>query len=76
MSELRTIGLVLIVLGILSFGYEGYATYKTRDTLIDAGPIQVTAEKTHKVEVPQVAGSVALIAGIVLLLAAAGPKKA
>jgi hypothetical protein len=74
MDQLRTLGLVLIVLGILSFGYQGFATYKTRDKVFDAGPIQVTAEKTHKVEVPQVAGAVALIGGTVLLLA--GVKRA
>jgi UDP-N-acetylmuramyl pentapeptide phosphotransferase/UDP-N-acetylglucosamine-1-phosphate transferase len=69
MNQLRTVGLALIVLGIVSFCYQGILTYKTRDKVIDAGPIQVTAEKTHKIEIPQVAGSVALIGRMVLLLA-------
>lgn len=71
MSQLRTIALVLIVIGIFSFTYQGVATYKTRDKVIDAGPIQITAEKTHKVEIPQVTGALALICGITLLLAGA-----
>jgi hypothetical protein len=74
MSELRTIGLVLIVLGMLSFSYEGFITYRTREKVIDAGPVQVTADKTHKIRVPEVAGAIALIGGVSVLVASA--KKA
>ena len=71
MNQARTIGLILVVVGIFSFGYQGVITYKTRDKVIDAGSVQVTAERTHKVEIPQVTGAVALIAGLVLLLGGA-----
>ena len=74
MSQLRMIGLILLVVGVLTFGYQGYATYKTRDKVIDAGPIQVTAEKTHTVAIPNVAGAVAIIAGLALLMAGAGKR--
>ena len=69
MKDIRTIGFVLIILGILAFSYQGYVTYTTRDQVLDAGPIHVTAEKTHKVLVPPTLGTVALVAGAVLLVA-------
>ena len=71
MNQLRTIGLALIVLGIVAFSYEGFITYRTRDKVIDAGPVQVTAEKTHKINLPPALGALAFIGGITLLLASA-----
>mgnify|MGYP003693672695 CR=1 FL=1 len=38
------IGIVLIVLSILSFAYQGI-TYTTREKVLDIGPIEATAEK-------------------------------
>ena len=38
------IGVVLIVLSIFSFAYQGI-TYTTREKVIDIGPIEATAEK-------------------------------
>lgn len=71
MSQLRIIGIVLIVLGVLSFSYEGLIKFKTREKVIDAGPVQVTAERTHTIRFPVVGGAAALIGGVVLLVVAA-----
>jgi len=62
----KTLGIILIVLGLVGLAYGGF-TYKTREKIIDVGPIQATQEKTHSVPVPPIAGAVALIGGIVLL---------
>lgn len=75
-KELRTIGLVLIVLGIIAFSYQGVIKYRTREKVFDAGPVHVTAEKTRKIEVPQTVGAVALIGGVTLLVASVATKKA
>ena len=71
MSQLRTISIILIALGILSFSYEGLIKYRTREKVIDAGPIQVTADKTHTIRFPEVAGAIALIGGVSILVASA-----
>ena len=71
MNQIRTIGLVLIVLGILSFSYGGFIKYRTRENVIDAGPVQVTANKTHTIHFPEVAGAIALMGGVTLLVASA-----
>jgi len=39
------IGIILIVLGIIAFGYQGIS-YTSREKVIDMGPIQVTADRT------------------------------
>jgi hypothetical protein len=71
MSEIRTIGLVLIIIGIVAFSYEGVVTYRTRDKVIDAGPVQVTADKTHKINLPPTLGALTLVGGVLLLVASA-----
>jgi len=60
-------GILLIILGVAAFAYQGF-TYTTTEKAIDLGPIQVTAEKQHTIPLPPIVGAVALIGGVVLLL--------
>jgi hypothetical protein len=69
MNQSRSLGIVLLVIGILLFSYAGVVTYRTRDKVVDAGPIQVTADKTHKVYFPPIVGAVCVVGGIVLMIA-------
>ena len=62
----KTIGAILIVLGLLGLAWGGF-TYTTREKLVDIGPIHATREKTHDIPVPPIAGALALIGGIALL---------
>ncbi len=64
----KTIGIILIILGLVGLVWGGI-TYTTREKVLDIGPIHATREKTHKVPLPPIAGAVALIGGIVLLVA-------
>jgi hypothetical protein len=66
-SRMRTVGVLLLILGILALGYQGF-TYVTRDKVVDLGPVEVTKEKTKTVYVPPILGIVALAAGIALLV--------
>jgi hypothetical protein len=68
----KALGIILIVLGLLGLAWGGF-TYTTRETVVDIGPIHATREQTHNVPLPPIAGAVALIGGIVLLVA--GGKK-
>lgn len=61
-------GLLLIVLGIVAFVYQGFS-YTTTEKAIDLGALQVTTEKIHTVPLPPLVGAIALIGGIVLLVA-------
>jgi LPXTG-motif cell wall-anchored protein len=63
----KTLGMILIVLGLFGLVWGGF-TYTTRETVVDLGPIQATRDKTHNVPLPPIAGAVALIGGVVLLV--------
>jgi len=69
------IGIILIVVGIFAFAYEGLA-FTTREKVVALGPIHTTAEKTRPVTLPslQCVGGVAFVVSIVLLIA--GNKQA
>jgi hypothetical protein len=69
---MRAIAIILIALGVLGFLYQGF-TYWTRDTVAQAGPVAVTADRAHTVWIPPVVAGVAILAGAVIL-AAAGPR--
>jgi hypothetical protein len=74
-SEMKTYtlaGIILIVIGIASFAYQGI-TYTTREKVVDIGPIQVTADRTKTLPLPPIVGGIALVGGIVLLVV--GSKK-
>ena len=61
------IGVVLIVLSICSFAYQGIAS-TTREKVLDIGPIEATAEKQKTIPLPPVFGAMALIGGIALVV--------
>jgi hypothetical protein len=64
----RTIGAILIVLGLIGLAWGGF-TYTTKKKVLDIGPIEATREEHHNVPVPPIAGAVALVGGIVLIAA-------
>ena len=68
MKPLTLAGVVLIVLGLAALAYQGF-TYKTRETILDIGPIHATAEREKTVPLPPVIGIVAVLAGAGLLVA-------
>jgi drug/metabolite transporter (DMT)-like permease len=67
MSIRRVIGLVLVVAGI-AVALWGGVFWTDRDTLVDAGPIQVTREEHKGVSLPPLLGILAAIAGTVMLV--------
>ncbi|MHA4895830.1 hypothetical protein ACXZ1K_13840 [Pedobacter sp. PWIIR3] len=62
----RIIALVMIVLGIIMLVWTGF-TYTQKEKLVDAGPIQISADKEKSVNWPPYVGGVILIAGVVIL---------
>ena len=62
------IGVVLIVLGVVSLAYQGI-TYKTREKVIDVGPLKASVEKEKTIPLPPILGGLALAGGVVLVIA-------
>lgn len=67
----KTLGIILIVLGLAGLVWGGF-TYKTREKVLDIGPIHASRDETHHVSLPPVAGAVVLIAGAALVVAGRG----
>ena len=67
MTTSKIMALVLIALGIIAFVYQGIS-YQSQDRVVDLGPLHVTAERTHTLPLPPIAGAVALLGGIALLI--------
>jgi hypothetical protein len=68
MKTYTLVGIILIVIGIIAFAYQGI-TYTTREKVIDIGPIQMSADKTKTIPLPPILGAIALVGGIVLVVA-------
>lgn len=59
-------GIVLIVLAVIAFSYQGI-TYTKREKVLDIGPIEATAEKQETIPLPPILGAAALIGGVALI---------
>ena len=64
----KMLGMILIALGLVGLAWGGF-TYTTREKVVDIGPIHASRNKTHNVPLPPIAGAVALVGGVVLLVA-------
>jgi hypothetical protein len=60
------VGILLIVLAVVAFSYQGI-TYTKREKVLDIGPIQATAEKKETIPLPPLLGAAALIGGVALV---------
>ena len=67
MKSSLLIGIVLIVLAVLAFSYQGI-TYTKREKVLDIGPIEATREKRESIPIPPLVAGAALIGGIALIL--------
>ena len=65
----RPIGIALLAIGTIMLIWTGF-TYTKKEKVIDAGPIQVSADKQHTVNWPPYAGALLIVGGIVLILSA------
>ena len=71
MSPKNKIAVILIALGIVVLAYQGI-TFKSRGKPVDVLGVHVETTRSHYI--PPVAGALALVGGIVLLLV--NPKRA
>ncbi len=68
MKPAGIVGIILIAVGIIALAYGGFS-YTKREKVIDAGPLQVSADKEETVPLPPILGGLCLAGGIVLVLA-------
>jgi hypothetical protein len=66
MNIRRVTGLLLVVLGIVALVWGG-VFWTDRDTVLDAGPLEIQTEDREGFAVPPVVGVISVIGGIILL---------
>jgi hypothetical protein len=63
----KILAVLLIVAGLAGLLYGGF-TWTDRDTVVDAGPLEITTEDRERLPIPPIAGGLLFVAGIALLL--------
>jgi len=63
----RNIGIILIVIGAAMLIWSGF-TYTTKEKVVDAGPLQISANKKHNVSWPPYVGAIFLVGGIIVMV--------
>ena len=62
----KIIGFALIVIGVVMLIWTGF-TYTKKEKIIDAGPLQVSADRQKTVAWPPYIGGILLIGGIIIV---------
>ena len=68
-DRMRTLGLVLAVLGAIGLALESF-TYITQEQVIDIGPIEASAQVEERVTIPPLAAGAVLVLGLGMTAAA------
>lgn len=63
----RTLGIILMVVGIAMLIWTGFS-YTKKEKIVDAGPIQISADKEKSVNWPPYAGGIILVAGVIVFV--------
>ncbi len=68
MRSITTIaGIILIVLGVISFAYQGI-TYTSQEKVAEIGTLKITADQQKTISLPPIFGGAALVAGVILVV--------
>ena len=65
--------MVLIVVGLVGILWGGFS-FTREKTVVDVGPFKATTQERETIPFPPVAGAIALVAGVVLLVLPARRK--
>lgn len=65
---MKIVGIILTIIGVIVLGLQGIS-YTTKEKVIDLGPVEATADKSHYIPLPPVLGGLALVGGVVLVIA-------
>jgi len=63
----RTLGIILLIVGVIMLIWTGF-TYTKKEKIVDAGPLEISADRQKTVSWPPYVGGILVIGGIVLLV--------
>ena len=67
-SALTIFGVALLILGLISFAYQGI-TYTKKEKVLEVGPITATKETKKTIPLSPILGGAAIAGGLALLAA-------
>lgn len=67
MRGLGLLGVLLLVGGLVALALPAI-TYTRTEKVVDIGPVEVTAERQRRIPLSPVAGGLAAVAGVVLIV--------
>lgn len=70
MKPATILGLILVIIGVVGFALGGFS-FTHKEKVLDVGPIEASADKKESVAIPPVLAGLALVSGVVLLVAGA-----
>lgn len=70
MKAATLVGILLIVVGIAGFAFGGFH-YSERHRDADVGPLHISHRQNHEIPVPPILSGIALVGGIILVVAGA-----
>ena len=62
-SFTNIVGVLLIVFGIAALSYQGF-NYTKREDVVKVGELKITAQSNERINIPPIAGGLALVAGM------------
>jgi hypothetical protein len=68
MRNLMSVGVVLVVLGIVGLIVQNVSFTETKN-VVDIGPLQGRSTEQHNVPIPTIAGIAAIVVGLGLVMA-------
>lgn len=71
-TPLIAIGVVLILLGAAALVWQK-VSYTQRETVVEVGPVNITADTKKTIPLPPILGGIAMVGGVVLIIV--GAKK-
>jgi uncharacterized membrane protein YdcZ (DUF606 family) len=63
----KTLGILLVVIGLIMIMYTGF-NYVTTEKVVDLGPIQLNAKKSHPVQWSPILGAILLVGGVLVMI--------
>jgi uncharacterized membrane protein len=63
----KSVGLLLVIVGVVLLIWTGF-TYTKKEKIVDAGPLQISADRQKTVNWPPYAGGIVLLAGVIVLI--------
>jgi len=69
MRNLMWVGVLLVILGIAGLVIAN-VTFTEKKTVANIGPLELRTEEQHRVPIPTIAGIVAVLAGLAMIVTA------